>query len=159
MLDNMKPFLLALSVIYNSLSVMTNFDNDIRWQQRFHSFNKAFHQLQKFISKTDLNEIEEQGLIKAFEYTYELSWKTLQDILKNKGYKDILGPKPVIEQSFQDGYIIDGKGWMRMHKGRNLTSHTYDEETAKEIIQGIREEFFVLLEQLKIKLQDESNKS
>jgi len=33
--------------------------------------------------------MEEQGLIKSFEYTYELAWKTLQDLLKEKGYIDI----------------------------------------------------------------------
>ena len=70
--------------------------------------------LERFIQVKELNEMEEQGLIKAFEYTYELSLKTLQNLLKEKGYTDIVGPKPVIEQSFQDGYIIDGKGWMRM---------------------------------------------
>lgn len=53
--------------------------------------------------------MEEQGLIKAFEYTYKLGWKTLQDLLKEKGYSDVIRPKPVIEQSFQDGYITNGK--------------------------------------------------
>ena len=130
-------------------------NKDIRWQQRFVNFNKAFAQLERFISKEDLNEMEEQGLIKAFEYTYELSWKTLQDLLKEKGYLDILGPRPVIEQSFQDGYIIDGKGWMQMHKSRNLTSHTYDEETAMEIIESIRNTYFDLLKDLKIRLDKE----
>ena len=52
------------------------------------------------MQEEELNEMEEQGLIKAFEYTYELSWKTLQDLLKDKGYTDIIGPKSVIEQSF-----------------------------------------------------------
>ena len=106
-----------------------------------------------------LNEMEEQGLIKAFEYTYELSWKTLQDLLKEKGYTDVVGPKPVIEQSFQDGYIVDGKGWMRMHVSRNLTSHTYDEETAEEIVRSIRSEYFHLLKSLQERLQDEKNKN
>ncbi|MBI9069420.1 MAG: nucleotidyltransferase substrate binding protein [Salinivirgaceae bacterium] len=131
--------------------------NDIRWQQRFVNFNKAFSQLEKFINHEKLNELEEQGLIKAFEYTYELCWKTLQDLLKEKGYQNILGPKPVIEQSFQDGYILDGKGWMRMHKSRNLTSHTYNEETASEIIDGIRNEYFFLLRDLKSKLEKEKS--
>ncbi len=58
---------------------------EVRWQQRFSSFQKAFRQLKRFLSKTELNEMEEQGLIKAFEYTYELSWKTLQDLLIEKG--------------------------------------------------------------------------
>ncbi len=134
-------------------------DNDIRWIQRFDNFRKAFSQLDRFIQVEKLNEMEEQGLIKAFEYTYELSWKTLQDLLKEKGYKDIVGPKPVIEQSFQDGYIADGKGWMRMHLSRNLTSHTYDEDTAMEIITNIRLEYFGLLKALKIRLEEEKQKS
>jgi len=132
-------------------------DSDIRWQQRFINFNKVFSQLDRFMQEKSLNEMEEQGLIKAFEYTYELSWKTLQDLLKDKGYTNVVGPKPVIEQSFQDGYIVDGKGWMRMHVSRNLTSHTYDEETAEEIIKSIRTEYFDLLKNLQTRLQEEKN--
>jgi nucleotidyltransferase substrate binding protein (TIGR01987 family) len=133
-------------------------NHDIRWQQRFISFNKALSQLERFVRVCQLNEMEEQGLIKAFEYTYELSWKTLQDLLKAKGYSDVVGPKPVIEQSFQDGYISDGKGWMRMHLSRNQTSHTYDEETAKEIIINIRNEYFSLLKDLQTRLEEERQK-
>ena len=40
---------------------------DVRWIQRFTSFQKAFGQLTKFIDKGELSELEEQGLIKAFE--------------------------------------------------------------------------------------------
>jgi len=128
---------------------------DIRWKQRFSNFNKAYLQLERFIKEKDLNEMERQGLIKAFEYTYELAWKTLQDLLAEKGYSGIVGPKPVIEQSFQDGYIEDGIGWMRMHKSRNLTSHTYDEETAQEIAIQVCEEYFDLFKNLKIRLEKE----
>jgi nucleotidyltransferase substrate binding protein (TIGR01987 family) len=128
---------------------------DIRWKQRFINFNKAFQQLEKFVGHRELNEMEEQGLIKSFEYTYELGWKTLQDLLQEKGYKNIIGPKPVIEQSFQDGYITDGQGWMRMHNSRNLASHTYDEKTANDIIKGIRIEYFKLLKNLQLKLEEE----
>ena len=43
---------------------------DIRWVQRFSNYNKALAQLKRFFAKKELNELEEQGLIKAFEYTY-----------------------------------------------------------------------------------------
>ena len=131
-------------------------NEDIRWKQRFFNFSKAYKQLIKFVSEKELNEMEEQGLIKAFEYTYELSWKTLQDLLKEKGYVDVIGPRPVIEQSFQDGYLADGKGWMKMHKSRNLTSHTYNEETAKEIINDIRTSYVELFGHLYKKLNEEN---
>jgi nucleotidyltransferase substrate binding protein (TIGR01987 family) len=134
---------------------MDNNSLDIRWHQRFNSFTMAFDQLERFVAKKDLNEMEEQGLIKAFEYTYELSWKTLQDLLKAKGYSDILGPRPVIEQCFQDGYIIKGKEWLLMLSSRNLTSHTYDKETAGEIVKAIRKDYFDLFKELKIRLEEE----
>ena len=134
---------------------MDNNIKDIRWHQRFNSFNKAFNQLERFVAVEELNEMEEQGLIKAFEYTYELSWKTLQDMLKEKGYNDILGPRPVIEQSFHDGYITKGKEWLRMNASRNLTSHTYDKETAEEIVKDIRDEYFDLFRELQARLEKE----
>ena len=115
---------------------------DIRWQQRFINFNKKFNQLARFILKENLNEMETQGLIKAFEYTYELSWKTLQDLLKDKGYVDIAGPRPVIEQCIQDGTIADGRAC------------TYDEETAAEIVKEIKTVYFQLFKNLKIKLDE-----
>ncbi len=128
---------------------------DIRWKQRYSNYQKALSQLERFVQNDELNEMEEQGLIKAFEYTFELAWKTLQDFLKEKGYVGIVGPRPVIEQSFQDGYISDGTGWLRMLTARNLSSHTYDEETAKEIIGGIKSVFIILLKDLKIRLAKE----
>lgn len=136
---------------------MSKENKDIRWQQRFANFKKAFGQLERFVGEAELNEMEIQGLIKAFEYTFELGWKTLQDLLKEKGYKDIVGPRPVIEQCFQDGYIADGKGWVRMQVSRNLTSHTYNETIAAEIIGSIRSEYFVLLNDLKNKLEEDTS--
>lgn len=131
-------------------------EQEIRWIQRFGSYRKALFQLNKFIEKGELNELEEQGLIKAFEYTYELAWKTLQDFLRDKGYADIAGPKPVIEQAFQDGYI-DGFAWVRMHKSRNLTSHIYNAEIADEIAIAIKNEYVNLLNDLEHRLDEEKN--
>lgn len=84
-----------------------------------------------------------------------MSWKTLQDLLIEKGYQGIVGPKPVIQQSFQDEYIRDGEGWMKMHTSRNLTSHSYNEETASEIVGAIIHEYFDLFKELNEKLESE----
>ena len=86
---------------------------------------------------------------------HSTSWKTLQDLLAGKGYSDIMGPRPVIEQGFKDGYITDGEAWMRMPKSRNLTSHTYNEVIAAEIVGKIRSEYFGLFEALRNRLENE----
>ena len=101
-------------------------DQDIRWLQRFANFNKALAKLTEVFDdrEDDLSELEQEGMIQRFEYTFELAWKTLQDLLRYKGYIDIAGPNPVLEQAFKDGYLTDAEGWKAMKKSRELSSHT-----------------------------------
>lgn len=110
---------------------------DIRWKQRFESYEKAFEQLNKFIDKGDLNELEQQGLIKAFEYTYELAWNVMKDYYEYQGAKDIQGSRDAIRLAFKRGLISDGEGWMDMITSRIQSSHTYNQEVADEIIADI----------------------
>ena len=132
---------------------MTTANKDIRWEQRFVNYRKALARLQKFIDKGELSELEEQGLIKAFEYTYELAWNTIKDFLEYKGQSDIYGSRDAIRKAFELGLIGDGENWMDMLKSRNKTSHTYNEETAREICQAVVEVYYSLLKELKAKLE------
>jgi len=128
--------------------------DDIRWEQRFSNYQKALAQLQKFIDKGDLSELEEQGLIKAFEYTYELAWNTIKDFLEFKGQTDIYGSRDATRKAFELGIIEDGESWMDMLKSRNATSHTYNEEVAAEICQAVFDVYFSLFVQLKTKFEN-----
>lgn len=125
---------------------------DIRWQQRFANYQKALAQLTKFIHKGELNELEEQGLIQSFEYTHELAWKTLKDFLENSGNTNIFGSKDATREAFKLGIIDDGEGWMDMIRDRNQTSHTYNEETTRAIVENIAHHFFALFVALEQKL-------
>ena len=121
---------------------------DIRWQQRFKNYQKALAQLRKFIRKGNLSELEEQGLVKAFEYTYELAWSTLKDFLQYQGHADIYGSRDAIRKAFEVNLIQDGQGWMDMLESRNKTSHVYNEETANEICQAVQTRYIQLFERL-----------
>ncbi|MCW5211582.1 nucleotidyltransferase substrate binding protein [Desulfobulbus sp. TB] len=125
---------------------------DIRWKQRFSNYQKALRQLQKFIDKGDLSELEEQGLIKSFEYTYELAWNTLKDFLEFQGHSDIFGSRDAIRKAFQLGIIEDGEIWMDMIKSRNRTSYTYNEDTAKEISRTVISVYYSAFRKMNNKL-------
>ena len=131
---------------------MISENKDIRWEQRFVNYQKALSQLQKFIDKGELSELEEQGLVKAFEYTYELAWTTLKDFLEYRGQTDIYGSRDAIRKAFQLNLIDDGESWMDMLKSRNKTSHTYNKETAEEICQAVKDVYYSLFQQLQIRL-------
>jgi len=117
-----------------------NDNQDIRWQQRFSNYRKALRQLGAAIElrrQRPLTDLEKQGLIQSFEYTYELGWNTLKDYLVYQGIVDIVGARDAIRQAFRRELITDGEGWMDMLADRNLTSHTYNEDTAEEVEQRI----------------------
>ncbi|MDQ2720384.1 MAG: nucleotidyltransferase substrate binding protein [Bacteroidota bacterium] len=132
---------------------MQHQNQDIRWLQRFRNFNKALSQLKKFIDKNELNDLEKQGLIKAFEYTYELAWNVLKDYFEYQGNKNINGSRDAINEAFRKDLIINGEAWMQMFKDRNQTSHSYNETTANEISENIFNIYFQLFIQLQAKME------
>lgn len=115
---------------------------DIRWIQRFSNYQKALSQLTKFIEKGELSDLEKQGLIQSFEYTYELAWNTIKDYFQYQGETGILGSRDAFRLAFQRGLIQDGQTWMDMIISRTLTSHTYNEETAEKVAGDIVEKYF-----------------
>jgi len=137
-------------------------NEDIRWRQRFVNYKKALSKLSEIAEDKDarfileLSELEIEGIIQRFEYTFELAWKTLQDLLRSKGFNEISGPNPVIEQSFADGYITEGQKWRKMKKSRELTSHTYNKAIANEIAGDVIETYYVLFKELEIRLEKEN---
>ncbi len=128
---------------------MQSENKDIRWIQRFNNFTKALSQLEKFVKKgEDLNEMEEQGLIQAFEYTYELAWNTVKDFIEFQGKEPVYGSRDAITIGFKIGLIKNGEVWMKMFKDRNRTSHTYNQKIADEIAFAILHTYFDLFKVL-----------
>ena len=129
---------------------------DIRWIQRFQNFNKALAQLADAVRLTEqraLSNLEQQGLIQAFEYTHELAWNTLKDFLEDRGAQKMFGSKDVTREAFKAGLIENGDIWMEMIKSRNQTTHTYNEEVVAEIITGVINTYFTEFKVLQARLE------
>ena len=127
--------------------------NDIRWKQRFYNYQKALVQLTKFIERGELSELEEQGIIKAFEYSYELAWNVIKDYYEEQGEVSIQGSRDALRLAFQRGLITDGDNWMNMIKSRIASVHTYNLEVAQQINQDIHDIYFQLFIELKEKME------
>lgn len=130
---------------------------DVRWRQRFQSFRKAFAQLlaaARLANERALSELEQQGLIQAFEFTHELAWNTLKDFLESRGATALYGSKDATREAFARGLIANGDEWMAMIQARNRSSHTYNEKTANEIAAAVRATFVREFELLQTKLAE-----
>ena len=130
---------------------------DVRWIQRFSNYKKALSQLEKFIAKGQLNELEEQGLIQAFEYTHELAWNVLRDYLREQGNFAIHGSRDATREAFKLDLIQNGDTWMDMITDRNRTSHTYNQAIADLIALNITNRFFPLFLMLRETMQGLEN--
>lgn len=122
---------------------------DIRWQQRFQNFERALKQLKQAVdlaNQRPLTDLEKQGIIQAFEFTHELAWKTMKNFLESKGQQELFGSKDTSRRAFNLDLISNGEIWMDMISSRNLSSHTYDEETANAILEKILNHYFMAFE-------------
>lgn len=124
---------------------------DIRWQQRFDNYLRAFQTLVEAVELArtrDLSKLEEQGMIQSFEFTHELAWNVLKDYLEHKGFTGLIGSKDASRAAFKNELIEDGDAWMDMIKARNLTSHTYDLAIARAVVDNVLKRYFPAFESM-----------
>jgi nucleotidyltransferase substrate binding protein (TIGR01987 family) len=129
---------------------------DIRWHQRFANYKKALQQLQSAVelsAQRALSNLEKQGVIQAFEFTHELAWNMLKDYLQDQGNQNIKGSKDATREAFKVELIADGEQWMAMIQSRNVSSHTYNEQIAEELVNVIVEQYFPLFVELQTEME------
>jgi len=107
-------------------------------------FEKALKKLKEGV-KVAQTEIERDGVIQRFEFTFELFWKTLKIILQYKGI-EARSPRSAIKEGFRAGLLDDDEIFLDMLEDRNLTSHIYEESTAEEIFKRIKQVYTPSLE-------------
>ncbi|MCX5966426.1 MAG: HI0074 family nucleotidyltransferase substrate-binding subunit [Cyanobacteria bacterium] len=118
-------------------------DSELRWRQRLESLQRALSQLKAALAALvaePTNEVIGMAVIKGYELSFELGWKTLKDLLSHEGI-DALLPREVLRQAFAYGLLLDGQLWIDMLEQRNLMAHTYDVERARLALTLIRERY------------------
>jgi len=102
------------------------------------------------------DELDKDGVIQRFEFTFELLWKALKIYLEHQGII-VKTPRDSFVEAFKIGLFNDEKIFLDMMEDRNSTSHIYDKETSKKIFNRIKNnyssEITKLIEQLKLTLE------
>jgi nucleotidyltransferase substrate binding protein (TIGR01987 family) len=119
------------------------------YKQKFENFKNASDRLNEGILKFDhINDLQRDGLIQRFEFTFELAWKTLKAIFEDEGLSGVNSPKTVLREAFSAGMIEDDELWLLMLHDRNSTSHVYSEKLAIEICNNIVTKYSNAFEEL-----------
>ena len=139
---------------------MSNENQDTRWKQRFSNFSRALLLLRDAMEQDldSLKQLEKEGIIQRFEYTFELAWKVLKDKMEFDGIVlDQISPKAVVRQAFAAKYINDPDTWLKMIGDRNLMSHTYDFVKFEAVIQSIADSYLPMLDEWYFSLLMDAN--
>ena len=106
------------------------------------NLKSAYKKLEEFLSLPIENDRDRSGIIKAFEFTFELSWKSFQKVALKEGL-DAAGPKTCLKQAFQLNIIDNTQElvWLKMLDDRNFMSHTYRNKLFGEIVERIKDEY------------------
>lgn len=127
---------------------------NIRWQLRFENYCHALKTIEEVTHRyKSLSELEKDGLIQRFEFTFDLAWKVMQDYLNYMGYKDIKGPRSVITQMGQDE-VLDPFIWDDILLARNELSHVYDEQKSCSYLDKIIFDYYPALVDFESKMKD-----
>lgn len=110
--------------------------------------------LQEAVAQPETSILRD-AVIQRFEFTFELTWKTLQIYLEHHGL-ECGSPRATLKKSFAEGLIPtpeEADIWLQMLDDRNLTSHAYDEALAQHIYQRIAQDYTPLLDRMAHRIQ------
>lgn len=123
-----------------------------RWTYRFANYRRAFVLLREAIAiseQRELTQLEKEGVIQRFEYTWELAWKTLKDLLEAEGVDlPTITPAATIKAALAARLIDRGDGWMRTLDARNKMAHTYNFAAFETVVADIHAEYLALFDDL-----------
>lgn len=135
---------------------MSNADEQ-RWRQRLENFSKAMARLEAACAQEEYSDLERAGLIQVFEFSFELAWKTLKDLLYFEGFEE-KSPRGTFRRAFQAGYLDedDTELFLDALDKRNLLAHIYDEDKARDAEALIVERYEPVLRRLLATLEGKS---
>ena len=62
-------------------------NDELRWLQRLEHLERAYAQLSAACERPSYSDLELAGLVQTFQFTFDLAWKTLRDLLIYEGYE------------------------------------------------------------------------
>jgi len=112
----------------------------------FQELEKAFLKLKEGVASAQ-DELDKDGVIQRFEFSFEQLWKTLKIFLEHQGII-VKTPRDSFKESFRIDLIEDEETFFDMMEDRNRTSHIYDKEVSEEIFKKIKSSYVQAIEKV-----------
>lgn len=132
--------------------------------KRYNALLKALKTLEKILKKidqyADLHEELRDSTIQRFEYCVDLFWKVLKEYVLFVVMIpiEVNSPKKVLQECVTAGVLseLEHELCVKMVENRNLTSHTYNESLAEELL-ALIPEYYALIKLITDRIQPAIN--
>ena len=121
--------------------------SDERFKLALDHFEKALARLHEVLAQPE-NEFIRDATIQRFEFTFEAAWKAMYRWLRVRGVDLDEDAYSTIPEAFKRRLITEEKRWGEMRKYRNLTSRTYHQPLAIEVVAFVRADGVTALDAL-----------
>ncbi len=109
-----------------------------KYQSLIKQLEAALQRLEEVLQQEKSTLIRDAA-IKRFEFTFDLAWKVLKALLKEKKGIDCASPKDCFRAAYQQGVIEYNEIWLKMTDWRNEIVHIYNESEADRLYKNLPE--------------------
>ncbi len=100
-------------------------------------FKRALDRFEEAMQLEPLDDVHRAGCIQYFEFTFDLSWKSIQAVASHYGLEPIKSPRVAFKTAFSQGWIAGQVPWLSMLESRNRMSHVYNAEEALTVYSSL----------------------
>ena len=121
--------------------LMTEEQIRLKWED----YHRALQRLRTALRKElDEDDLYLDATIQRFEFCFELAWKLMKAALSYEGI-EVSSPRGSIREGWKQGLVQEAETWLDMLEKRNLSAHTYNEQTAQVIYAAVKGKYFDML--------------
>lgn len=128
--------------------------NERKYNNKLQKLKEASSRLNDLIESKEKTSYFEDAVIQRFEFTFELLWKTLKEVLEENLIQVNNTPREVFKAAFSAGYIQNEEIADLMLYDRNLTTHMYSQDIAHQIFKNIIEKYIDQINKIILKIEE-----
>ena len=110
------------------------YKNMSRFQERLDDFKKALSSLEESLQVVNPDDLQKDGIIQRFEFTFECAWKSLDQYMEEGGGSEYQkNVKVIFKEAYNRKIISEVDSYIEMTNARNKTSHEYNKDDSRTI--------------------------
>ena len=124
--------------------------------KKFDQYVRHLRILSRAFDEDLTNDFIVSGIIDKYYIQFELGWKVLKELLRYEGANqaETGSPREIIKTAYAYYDFIDESVWLGMLRDRNDTTHIYNEEAARQLVNKVLDNYIHEFQVLEMKIKE-----